>query len=236
MSFTPSDLERWKKISTELGRAAMESLEITKKIQGESAAISQEMRELAFNGGMPPVWFAARFGDVIQTYYKTYIRFLADLDRIHAQYVELHARLRADRDAPDPEQKLASPDPSFDLPPSSPPHIVHVLDRMPAMVGYWDRDLRNRFANRDYSSWFGLTPKDILGKHIREVIGEERFKLNLPYIQGALGGRPQHFERTITDPSGRVRTALAHYVPDVDQGRVVGFYAFVADAVTPSAT
>jgi PAS domain-containing protein len=43
--------------------------------------------------------------------------------------------------------------------------------------------LRNRFANHAYRDWFGIDPATIPGKHIREVIGEERYRLNLPYIE-----------------------------------------------------
>ncbi len=34
--------------------------------------------------------------------------------------------------------------------------LRELLDKMPAMLGYWDRDQRNRFCNKAYSAWFGL--------------------------------------------------------------------------------
>jgi PAS domain-containing protein len=63
-----------------------------------------------------------------------------------------------------------------------------VLNSVSSMIGYWDRTLRNRFANHAYRDWFGVDPATIPGKHIREVIGEERYRLNLPYIEAALSG------------------------------------------------
>ena len=36
---------------------------------------------------------------------------------------------------------------------------------IPGMFGYWDRELRCRFANIDYARWFGLTPEQMLGMH-----------------------------------------------------------------------
>ena len=108
-----------------------------------------------------------------------------------------------------------------------------ILDNMPSMIGYWDRNLHNRFGNSAYHDWFGMDPDRMSGKHIREVIGEERFRLNLPYIEGALRGEPQVFERAIPMPDGTgVRHSLAQYVPDVFDGEVRGFYAFIHD-ITP---
>jgi PAS domain S-box-containing protein len=104
------------------------------------------------------------------------------------------------------------------------------LDAIPAMIGYWDKNLINGFANKAYLAWFGLAPAKVQGKHIRDVIGEERYRLNLPYIEKALNGEPQTFERAIPAPDGStVRHSMAQYIPDFDNGKVVGFYALVSD-------
>jgi len=105
-----------------------------------------------------------------------------------------------------------------------------VLDNMPSIIGYWDKDLRNRFANHAYFTWFGIDPENMPGMHIRDVIGEERYLLNLPHIESALAGTPQMFERAFSSLDGR-RTYyfLTHYIPDVVGGDVQGFYALVTD-------
>lgn len=106
-----------------------------------------------------------------------------------------------------------------------------ILDIMPAMIGYWDRDLRNRFGNHAYLTWLGVDPAWMQGRHIREVLGEERYHLNLPYIEGALRGEAQLFERSIPVPGDgtRLRHSLAHYIPDIVDGEVLGFYVQVSD-------
>jgi diguanylate cyclase (GGDEF)-like protein/PAS domain S-box-containing protein len=105
-----------------------------------------------------------------------------------------------------------------------------VIDSLPAMIGYWDRDLRNVLGNKAYVEWFGKTPEQMHRLHIREVIGEDLFQLNLPYMQEALAGNAQHFDRTIVDASGRTRYSQASYIPDVDsEGEVHGFFVLVAD-------
>lgn len=112
-------------------------------------------------------------------------------------------------------------------------HLKFALDHLPAMVGYWDASLHNRFANRAYQTWFGLNADTIRGKHVREVIGECHYAANLPYIEAALSGQPQVFECDILVPDGSgVRCSLAHYIPDVVDGKVIGFFVLVTD-VTP---
>jgi diguanylate cyclase (GGDEF)-like protein/PAS domain S-box-containing protein len=105
-----------------------------------------------------------------------------------------------------------------------------VIDHLPAMVGYWDRDLRNRLANTAYVEWFGKAPEEIEGLHIREVIGEELYAQNLPYLEGALAGERQDFDRTIVDAQGVTRYSQAAYIPDIrEDGSVAGLFVLVAD-------
>ena len=105
-----------------------------------------------------------------------------------------------------------------------------VLNNMPDMIGYWDKHLHNRFGNAAYAAWFGDAAASMTGKHIREVIGEERYQLNLPYIEAALRGERQEFERAIPTPDGKqVRHTLARYIPDIVDGEVQGFYTMVSD-------
>jgi PAS domain S-box-containing protein len=104
-----------------------------------------------------------------------------------------------------------------------------LVDNISAMVAYWDCSLRCRFANRAYEQWFGVTPASLIGKHVSELLGP-LYPLNLPYIEGALRGVPQEFEREIPDPAGGPsRHSLANYIPDIADGVVRGFFVMVTD-------
>lgn len=108
--------------------------------------------------------------------------------------------------------------------------LQSVLDNMPSMIGYWDRALRNRFGNHAYQIWFGIEPSRLPGMHIKDVIGEERYRLNLPHIEAVLRGEPQMFERTIPCPNGNgMRHSLARYIPDIIDGETQGFFVLVSD-------
>ncbi len=103
-----------------------------------------------------------------------------------------------------------------------------LLDQVPAMVGYWDPELRNVFANQAYSDWFGKPPEEIHGHHIRELLGEELYAANLPFLTRALHGERLEFPRTIETPSG-LRHSAASYVPDQVGDTVRGIVVLVTD-------
>lgn len=122
-------------------------------------------------------------------------------------------------------------------PPSSTPLVPAVLgqlallvvDRIPAMVAYWDTDEICRFANRAYLDWFGRTREQIVGFSIRHLLGP-MYELNEPYFRSAFNGLPQMFERCFPRPDGSgVRDGLVSYIPDVRDHVVHGLFVHVAD-------
>ncbi len=110
--------------------------------------------------------------------------------------------------------------------------LQRLADGLPSMLAYWDRDLRCRYANRAYERWFGVSPENLIGRSLRDLLGPELFALNEPYVRAALDGRTQRFERVVPGPEGQARQSLAHYVPDIQDGQVVGFAVEVTE-VTP---
>ena len=105
-----------------------------------------------------------------------------------------------------------------------------LVDALPSMIGYWDAELLNRFANKAYRSWFGEAGSDLAGKHMLTLLGPALFEQNRPFVEGALQGKPQTFERAIPRPNGEgARHSLAHYLPDVVEGQVRGFHVLVHD-------
>lgn len=104
-----------------------------------------------------------------------------------------------------------------------------IADNIPGMVGYWTSELRCGFANSAYLEWFGKTPEQMHGIHIQDLMGEELFRKNEPYIRAALRGERQDFERKLTKADGTTGHTWAHYVPDLDGDRVKGFFVLVSD-------
>lgn len=110
--------------------------------------------------------------------------------------------------------------------------LVSLADHLDAMVAFWDRDQTCVFANAAYSGWFGKNGHQVQGLTMRQLLGPELYEKNRPHIEAALRGERQVFERAIPTPSGEIRHSLATYIPFVQEGRVLGFFAHVAN-VTP---
>ncbi|ART56678.1 sensor domain-containing diguanylate cyclase [Acidovorax carolinensis] len=104
-----------------------------------------------------------------------------------------------------------------------------ILNNLPSMIGYWDRNQYNRFANHAYLDWFGMTPDQLRGKHLRELLGGDLYEKSRPYLEQALQGHPQIFERTRVDNQGAARHSIVSYVPDVDGDDVRGIFVQVTD-------
>jgi two-component system, OmpR family, sensor kinase len=104
-----------------------------------------------------------------------------------------------------------------------------VVNRIASMLAYWDNELHCRFANRAYETWFGVKPESLLGTSIRDLLGPQLFALNQPHIEAALRGEEQLFERVVPGPDGVQRHSLAHYIPDIVDRVVRGFFVQVTD-------
>lgn len=106
---------------------------------------------------------------------------------------------------------------------------LSAINRIPAMVAYWDAEQRCAFANNAYLEWFGRTPQEMIGISMLELLGPVIYQLNLPYIKAALAGKVQVFERKIPLPRGGTRESIATYIPDIADDEVRGFWVHVAD-------
>ncbi|CAH0224943.1 PAS domain-containing protein [Pseudomonas mediterranea] len=105
-----------------------------------------------------------------------------------------------------------------------------IINAMPILISYVDREERFRLNNSAYLDWFGLTPQELYGKTIREVIGEEGYAARAEQIAAALAGKPCSFAVQSDHRDGRPRHALTNYLPRHGaDGTVNGFYIFVID-------
>ena len=104
-----------------------------------------------------------------------------------------------------------------------------LVDAIPGMLGYWTADLRCGFANPPYREWFGKTPAEMQGITMKALLGDAVFQRNAAYVQAALAGDFQQFERTLEKPDGTMGHTLAQYVPHRQGSQVIGFLAVITD-------
>jgi signal transduction histidine kinase len=64
---------------------------------------------------------------------------------------------------------------------------------------------------------------------MQDLLGEELFRLNEPFIQAALAGKVQEFERAATNANGEKRVIFAHYIPHLQGDKVQGFFVLILD-------
>ena len=104
-----------------------------------------------------------------------------------------------------------------------------IANSIPGMVGYWDLNLRNGFANEGYLEWFGRTAEQMKGITMQELMGPELFAMNEPHIRAVLRGEIQQFERQIVRPVGGGGFVWAQYIPHRVDDEIRGFFAMVTD-------
>ena len=105
-----------------------------------------------------------------------------------------------------------------------------VADAMPFLVAFVDRELNYRLVNAAYRAWFDLSPREMVGRTIPEVLGEQAYAVRRWAIERALAGEAMQFDRDWPWPDGRRRIADIRYTPRRDVGGAVnGFYVVVQD-------
>ena len=107
-------------------------------------------------------------------------------------------------------------------------NLQKILDAVPTMIGYWDKNYINRIANKAYEDWFGVDYLTIPGMHAKELLGEKLFEKNIKEMNAALSGKRQEFIRAIPTPNGVKHSSIV-YLPDVYKGEVCGFYVIIHD-------
>jgi len=62
--------------------------------------------------------------------------------------------------------------------------LAFVADRVPVFIAQLDEQERYVFVNRPYAGYYGRRPENIVGRHLREVVGEQAYAELRPRVQG----------------------------------------------------
>ena len=107
--------------------------------------------------------------------------------------------------------------------------LREITDAIPAAVAYFDRDWTYRYANKGYAEWFGWSAREVEGRQIRDVVGQEVFAIVSPFVSRALAGERVSYEYTLTGRDGTPAQARSTLVPDLADGEVIGCYVHSVD-------
>lgn len=105
-----------------------------------------------------------------------------------------------------------------------------IIDSIPALIAYVDRNEVYQFANKGYAEWFGLGKDEIVGKTITEVFGEQLRAQIATHLDIAKRGKRVSYEYSRKLPDRRTVHARSVVVPEVDgSGDVQGFFVLSID-------
>lgn len=105
-----------------------------------------------------------------------------------------------------------------------------MADSTQAYLAYINADdLVYRFVNRSFEKSFSCSRDEIIGKHIKEIIGQSNYDFALKYLEEVRSGRPSSYENTFNLAQGK-RWLKVNYFPDFDeQGKVKGIAVLAYD-------
>jgi PAS domain S-box-containing protein len=104
-----------------------------------------------------------------------------------------------------------------------------MMDSVPALISYIDKGLHYRLANAYYQKLLGADPADMIGRHIREVIGEEGYAVEKAKFEEALSGKVVVREDAFMREDGRHFWYIVNLIPHFDNGEVKGVFALVTE-------
>nr|WP_315256992.1 diguanylate cyclase [uncultured Duganella sp.] len=108
-----------------------------------------------------------------------------------------------------------------------------IADTLPAMVAYIDAEQVYRFHNVAYEREFNRTGTAVLGRTIRDTMGQQRHAFLEPYVLRALQGETLTFEEDDNSDGSNLadRTYEVVYIPQMDEdgANVIGFHVMRQD-------
>jgi diguanylate cyclase (GGDEF)-like protein/PAS domain S-box-containing protein len=104
-----------------------------------------------------------------------------------------------------------------------------ITDNIPALIAYFDRDMRFQFANRTFAEWAGFDTARLIGTNARDVLGPVWLDEPRAYVQRAMRGEKVEFD-TESHALGVKRHLRTVCIPDVQpNGEVAGLYTLTTD-------
>jgi diguanylate cyclase (GGDEF)-like protein/PAS domain S-box-containing protein len=107
--------------------------------------------------------------------------------------------------------------------------LRQVIDSIPTPMCYVDAGTRYRYVNDAFLEYIGKRADEIVGRSVREVLGEERWSLMHPYLQRVKGGESLAVERLVRFADGRARWMNVRLSPRIVDGEYLGYYATTSD-------
>lgn len=108
--------------------------------------------------------------------------------------------------------------------------VQAIMKCAPVFLSYVGRDGRYRIVSKHYESYFNRPVAQIIGREMREIIGEVAWKQVAPAMERAFAGTTESFQAQFPVPGLGLRWSQGTYTPDIDaNGDVRGVVICVTD-------
>jgi PAS domain S-box-containing protein len=101
----------------------------------------------------------------------------------------------------------------------------------PVAIAHCDTEGRYKFVNKHYAERRGLTPEQVVGKRVPEVVGDKSWAIFEPYFRQCLAGEAIEFELEVEllHLPGEPQFVHCYYEPEWRDDKVVGMIAAITD-------
>lgn len=106
------------------------------------------------------------------------------------------------------------------------------LDALPLGIVTFDRFSIVRMVNRTYAQLRGVPEEQLVGMHLREVVGDASYELRHPIVTEVLKGETREFLEVRLDADGNPRQYYQKYFPRFRSNEIIGFYGTTMDLTT----
>ncbi|OLP19423.1 diguanylate cyclase [Leptolyngbya sp. 'hensonii'] len=105
-----------------------------------------------------------------------------------------------------------------------------ITNALPVLIAYVDDQQCYRFNNKAYRDWLGQSPKEIYGRHLQQIWGEDCYRGMQVHVEATLSGCVVNYENEIVLHDGSSRSVDVTYIPHQDEQAVTkGFFALTSD-------
>lgn len=108
-------------------------------------------------------------------------------------------------------------------------NLQMITDMIPALISFFDADHVCRYANNYHRHWYGRTPQELVGLHMREFLGDEGYAQRSAFLARVGQGELVAFDAQVPHLDGALRDAAIRYVPRMGQDGFEGFFILVFD-------
>lgn len=143
------------------------------------------------------------------------------VDGVLASVVDVTARVQARQRAEDLAAQVRTSEAELRL----------VIDALPVLVSFVTADECYALGKRACEDWFGIAHAALVGRKVREVIGEAAYAVLGPYVRRGLAGEALTFDHLgVPSRDGDARDVRVTFVPRREaDGRVSGCVALLED-------